>query len=92
MAHSTDKAHRNGQRLGSDSSEKQLCQYPTSGSVLSQSPTAVEDREKDWPSGWRPYTALFVSHCKLSGQQPDLANYRQGCFLLMFLSWGLINC
>jgi len=59
MAHSTEKVHGNGQRKGSDSSEKTLCQSPTLGSVLTQSPTAVEDRELDWPSGWRPYTALF---------------------------------
>ena len=78
MAHSTEKTHRNGQRLGSDSSEKQLCQYPTSGSVLSQSPTAVEDREKDWPSGWRPYTALFVRHCIILGQQLNFAKKSPG--------------
>ncbi|KAG9532226.1 MFS general substrate transporter, partial [Aureobasidium melanogenum] len=46
---------------GSDSSEKQFCQPPTPNPlpVLSPSVTNVEDLEMDWPTGWRPYTALF---------------------------------
>jgi MCP family monocarboxylic acid transporter-like MFS transporter 10 len=91
MAHSTENAHRNGQRTGSDSSEKQLYQPPTLGSVFSQSPTVVENREQDWPSGWRPYTALFVSYCIILGQQLHIANSLQGCFLLMYTSWGVVN-
>ncbi|KAG9633654.1 MFS general substrate transporter, partial [Aureobasidium melanogenum] len=93
MTPSTQDIRSNDQRTVSDSSEKQLCQPPTPGSlpVLSPSTTVVEDREKDWPTGWRPYTALFVWNSSTSPQQQVIANLLQGCFLLMFNSWGLIN-
>lgn len=51
----------------------------------------VEDRERNWPTGWRPYTALFVCTPHVHVQSSDTADYLQGCFLLMFNSWGLIN-
>lgn len=58
---------------------------------MSPSATLVKDQELDWPTGWRPYAALFVCHSSISPQQLAMANYLQGCFLLMFNSWGVVN-
>ncbi|CAD0108337.1 unnamed protein product [Aureobasidium uvarum] len=60
MAHSTENAHSDRRRTESNSSEKELYQPSTLDSlpVLSSSPTP-EDVERDWPTGWRPYTSLF---------------------------------
>ncbi|KAI4722729.1 MFS general substrate transporter [Aureobasidium sp. EXF-10727] len=82
MTRSTENAHRDV-RAGSDSSEKELYQPSTIDSlpVLSSSPTP-EDVERNWPTGWRPYTSLF---------HQDIANYLKGCFLLMYTSWGVVN-
>ncbi|KEQ88625.1 hypothetical protein M438DRAFT_250054, partial [Aureobasidium pullulans EXF-150] len=59
MTHSTQNGPPDGQRTDSDSSEKQEYEPSALGSLTLSPSATVEDREKNWPSGWRPYTALF---------------------------------
>lgn len=93
MTRLTGDADLSERRTDSDSSEKQLYQPPTTGSfpLMSPSVTIVKDQELNWPTGWRPYAALFVCHSSISPRKLALANYLQGCFLLMFNSWGVVN-
>ncbi|KAI5205866.1 MFS general substrate transporter [Aureobasidium subglaciale] len=48
-----------GQRIGSNSSEKREYEPSALGSLTLSTSSTVDDTEKNWPTGWRPYAALF---------------------------------
>jgi hypothetical protein len=91
MTHSLETSFPDGHRTGAGSLEKPEYEPSETLGTLTPSPSAsVADKESTWPTGWRPYGALFVCRETTLGQRAfhaDLAH--QGGFLLMFNSWGM---